>query len=170
MPSGPNIVHPSVGSPEAKLKIVCILPDGVECHDGVLTVLKRAANTRPAKIRLDFKYMSEYAPGELDDLVGTTCAAVQINGKFDFTLKLRKGMRDVRLVGTVPMNYTLHQLGEALQQVYESVHGDPGEAVYVLTPDAVMDDGSPDRGPPTTMAPREKVGFEVPKARDLGAD
>jgi hypothetical protein len=121
-----------VGSENAKVQVLAILPADSDCHSGVAKLLSDSATLRPDEIRVVFKAMGEFSNDELDKLVGRVCAAVVINGKTDFELPKDGKPRRVSLVGTEPTNYRLGDVGEALTQVYAEQYGPPSEPIYQI--------------------------------------
>lgn len=130
-----------VGSPDAKVQVLAILPADSDCHSGVAKLLSDVATARPEEFYVEFKALGEMDRGELDRLVGQVCAAIVVNDKTSFTLEKDGRTKQVSLIGTEPTNYRLGDVGEILAQVHAGIYGDPGEPIYHLQPSATCDTG-----------------------------
>jgi hypothetical protein len=120
-----------VGSPEAKVQVITILPEGSNCHAGVSKFLAETAAKHPERIRVEFVTMAEYGEKRLAEQIGTVCAAILINGASTFKVKCSSGKTHmVNLVGSEPMHYTSADVGEALTAVFVEQYGDPGAPIY----------------------------------------
>ena len=145
-----------VGSPQAELKIVAILPSGSDCHSDIVTFLTKTAEDRPEKVRVEFKNMESFSNEELTETVGSVCAAVMVNNKSEFEVTFENKPRHVSLVGTVPTHYTLGDLGLVITEQYKKLYGDPGEPIVEVPkgqePTCEIHDG---HGPQTQPADEE---------------
>jgi len=119
-----------VGSPQAKVQVLAIVPAGSDCHSGIIKFLSDTAAKQTEKIRVEFTTMEAYGQDKLSKEVGSVCAAVLINGKSQFTVTCDGKERTVSLVGTEPTHYSLSDVGEALTSVYVTEYGDPGQPIF----------------------------------------
>jgi hypothetical protein len=126
---GPLDAQP-VGSPDAKVKVVAVLPVGSDCHNGIVKFLSQTAMKRQDQIRVEFTSMDAYGSKNLEQKVGAMCAAVMINGSATFEVTCGGEKREISLVGTEPTHYSLADVGEALTSVFVTEYGDPGEPIY----------------------------------------
>ena len=137
--AGKDVEHPEhggakldiapLGSPAAKLKVLCVLPGDTECHSAVVKLFTGAVEKRKQEIRVDFKDMNDFSEDELASQVGEFCAAIVINGKTTFEVQKGGKTKRIHLVGTVPTHYSLDDVVGALTSEYAAVYGDPGEAL-----------------------------------------
>lgn len=119
-----------VGSPEAKVQVIAIMPEGSDCHSGVAKFLADTATKHLDKIRVEYTTMREYGEKKLENQVGSVCAAILINGKSSFGVTCEGKTRTVSLVGTEPTHYSMNDVGEALSHVFTQEYGDPGEPIF----------------------------------------
>ena len=129
---GQEIKIDPVGSPEAKVKVVAVMPAGSDCHSKIVKFLSETAQKHPDKIHVAFFSMQDYGKKKLEGKVGSICAAVMINGKAQFTVPYKGKLLKINLVGTEPTHFTLGDVGEALTYVYKGMYGDPGEPIYTV--------------------------------------
>ena len=115
-----------VGSPVAKLKVLCVLPGGADCHSAVIRLFTAAARKRPREIRVEFEDMHLLGEEEVTKQIGSYCAAIAINGKTSFEVHEGGKTRGISLVGTVPTHYSVADVVEALTHEYAALYGDPG--------------------------------------------
>lgn len=120
-----------VGSPDAKVKVLAILPAGSGCHSNIVRFLTETATQRTDQIRVDFTTMDSYGVQKLQQDVGSSCAAIRVNGKSDFELTRDGKPHKVSLVGTEPTHYSLRDVGEALTAAFVQEYGDPGVPIFV---------------------------------------
>jgi len=176
---GPAPAEP-VGSQDAKVKVVAILPTGSGCHNNIIRFLTETASRRQDEIRVDFTTMDAYGQQKLQKEVGSSCAAVMINGKTDFELTGCGEPHKVSLVGTEPTHYSLKDVGEALTSVFVQEYGDPGQPIYVAPAESSSCAGSASggggHGPGGAAAPGRKPGtvedsepLELPGFREIKA-
>lgn len=123
----------SVGSPDAKVKVLAIVPAGSDCHSGIVAFIRDVASKQPDRIRADFTTMEAYGTDNLTALVGQFCAAVLVNGTSEITILEDGKERRLSLVGTEPTHYTLADVGAALTAVYTTHYGAPEEPLYDAT-------------------------------------
>ncbi len=119
-----------VGSPDASVKILAIVPAGSDCHSGIIAFLKDVAGKQPDRIRAEFTTMEAYGNDNLTAVVGQVCAAVLINGSSEVTIQHDGKDRRLSLVGTEPTHYTLADVGAAITAVYTVHYGAPAEPLY----------------------------------------
>ena len=132
----PKLNIAPVGSEDAKVQVVAVLPGGSDCHSGVAKFLTDIATARPEEIRVEFVSIDEFSvtKPDLQRKIGQPCAAVVINEDVNFRFRVAGKERSVTLVGNEPANYKMADVGEALTQVYKARYGDPGEPLYKLEP------------------------------------
>ena len=121
-----------VGSPQAKVQVLAIVPQGSDCHSGIIKFLSDTAGNHPEKIRAEFTTMEQYGQDKLSAKVGSVCAAVLINGNSSFEVQCEGTKRTVSLVGTEPTHYTIADVGEALTAVFTTEYGAPEKPLYEL--------------------------------------
>ncbi len=121
-----------VGSPDAKVQVVAVLPSGSDCHSGVAKFLSDVATTHPDEFYIVYKSLEEFSQTELSNKVGQVCAAILINDAATFTLDKDGTPTSVTLVGNEPTNYKMSDVGDALTQVYTKEYGAPTEPLYQL--------------------------------------
>jgi hypothetical protein len=123
-----------IGSEDAKVQIVAVLPGGSDCHSGVAKLLSDVAMARPEEIRVEFISVDDFAKEqpELQVKIGQPCAAVVINEEVDFKFLVGGKIQAVHLVGNEPANYKMSNVGDAITQVYRKHYGAPGEPIYTL--------------------------------------
>jgi hypothetical protein len=166
-----------VGSPDAKVQVIAILPAGSDCHNGVAKFLGDAATKNPEKIRVEYTTMAEYGEKKLENQVGSVCAAVLINGKSAFEVTCEGKPRKITLVGTEPTHYSMADVGEALTSVFVAQYGDPDEPLFEPQPGAKCghagDEGKSCSGPsgpggaPGTPAATDTEPLELPGFREM---
>lgn len=165
-----------IGSPQAKVQVVAILPEGSDCHSGVAKILSDAATKRPDKIRVEFTTMREYGEKKLEHQVGSVCAALLINEKSSFQVTCEGKSRTISLVGTEPTHYSKADVGEALTAVYVEQYGDPGEPIVEAPAGAKCSHGDAGgkscSGPPAagaagTPAAVDDTPLELPGFREM---
>ncbi len=151
-----------VGSPDAKVRVMAVLPAGSDCHNSVVKFLTEIATKRQDKIRVEFASMETYGTGKLEQQIGTSCAAIMINGMATFEVESCGQKRTISLVGTEPTHYSLADVGEALTSVYMHVYGDPGEPLYTAPAGSRTCSGPGEHGGhgPVGMSP--KPGVKAP--------
>lgn len=121
-----------VGSPDAKVQVVAVLPAGSDCHSGVAKFLSDVATAHPDEFYIVYKGLEEFSQTELSNKVGQVCAAILINDTATFTLDKDGRPTSVTLVGNEPTNYKMSDVGDALTQVYTKEYGPPTEPLYEL--------------------------------------
>ena len=121
-----------VGSAQAKVQVLAILPEGSDCHSGIAKFLADTATKHPEQIRVEYSTIAEYGEKKLESQVGSVCAAILINGVASFEVTCAGKARKVSLVGTEPTHYSTADVGEALTSVFVQQYGDPGEPIFVL--------------------------------------
>jgi len=121
-----------VGSPDAKVQVVAVLPTGSDCHSGVAKFLSDVATLHPDQIRVEYKSLDEFSETELSSKVGQVCAAILINDTANFTLDKNGKSTAVSLVGNEPTNYKMSDVGDALTQVYTTQYGAPDAPLYQI--------------------------------------
>ncbi|MCS7223203.1 MAG: hypothetical protein NZ959_01400 [Armatimonadetes bacterium] len=83
---------PVTGPADAKVRIVAVVPMGVDCHRVTLQILHAIAKAEPKRVRLEAYDMN--SPDGMKNLQqrGVNCATVFINDRWEFTL-LRDGKK-----------------------------------------------------------------------------
>ena len=119
-----------IGSPDASVKVLAIVPAGSDCHSGIIAFLKDVATRQPDRIRAEFTTMEAYGSDNLTALIGQVCAAVLINGSSEVTIQHDGKDHRLSLVGTEPTHYTLADVGAAITAVYTAHYGAPEEPLY----------------------------------------
>lgn len=161
-----------VGSADAKVQVIAIMPEGSDCHSGVMKFLADTATKRPEKIRVEFTTMREYGEKSLKTQIGQVCAAILINGSTSFTVTHDGTSRQVTLVGTEPTHYTVADVGEALTSVFVQQYGDPGEPIYEVPAGTKCSGGGKDghggsAGKPSASKTTEIGPIELPGFREM---
>lgn len=155
-----------VGSPQAKVQVLAIVPAGSDCHSGIIKFLAETAEKQTDKIRVEFTTMEAYGQDKLSQKVGSVCAAVLINGQSQFTVTCEGKERSVSLVGTEPTHYSLVDVGEALTSVYVKEYGDPGKPIFEAPPGSTCGGvGSTCNGPEGTA--KSATGDGAPEPLEL---
>ena len=121
-----------VGSPDAKVQVVAVLPTGSDCHSGVAKFLSDVATLHPDQIRVVYRSLDEFSKTELATKVGQVCAAILINDTASFTLDKNGKPTAVSLVGNEPTNYKMSDVGDALTQAYTTQYGAPDAPLYQI--------------------------------------
>ncbi|MBT7301915.1 MAG: hypothetical protein HN849_20485 [Victivallales bacterium] len=123
-----------IGSEDAKVQIVAVLPGGSDCHSGVAKLLSDIATARPEEIHVKFVSVDDFSKEEpdLQVKIGQPCAAIVINEEVDFKFLVGGKIETVHLVGNEPANYKMSDVGDAITQVHRKHYGDPGEPIYTL--------------------------------------
>jgi hypothetical protein len=121
-----------VGSEDAKVQVVAVLPAGSDCHSGVAKFLSDTATAHPDEIHVSFVSMEEFSNDKLKNKIGQVCAAILINDKATFEIMKHGKLASVSLIGSEPTNYKMSDVGEALTQVYTKEYGAPAEPIYKL--------------------------------------
>ena len=125
---------PPVGSPDAKVKVRCIIPGTANCHQSLTQFLIRIARAAPGRFYIEFEDMDAYAEDELKSTIGVYCAAIVVNGETSFDFVLNGNHRVIKLIGTVPTHYTFEQVGEVMTYAYTEQYGPPEAPLYKLPP------------------------------------
>jgi len=130
----PPVDIPPIGSKDAKVQIVAVLPGGSDCHSGVAKLLSDIATARPEEIHVVFVSVDNFAKEQpaLQTKIGQPCAAIVINEEVDFKFLVEGEIQTVHLVGNEPANYKMADVGDAITQVHKKHYGDPGEPIYTL--------------------------------------
>ncbi len=110
------------GSPEAKVKIVAILPPS-ECQAPTLRVLDEIAKAEPKRVRVEIYGMQSPKGMQLLQQYGATCASVFINGKKDFTLTSGGQTRRVICEKSPGMSYQSTDLIEIVHMELKRLYG-----------------------------------------------
>jgi hypothetical protein len=121
-----------IGTPDAKVQIVAILPAGSDCHSGVAKFLSDVVTAHKDQMYVEFKAMEEYSQTELAKKIGQICAAVVINEKTGFTVDKGGKPTQVSLIGNEPTNYKMSDVGQAIRQEYVKAYGEPAAPLYQL--------------------------------------
>lgn len=143
-----------VGSPGAKVRVQCILPESTDCHEPIIKFLQDTAKRHPDHIRVEFKGMNEFTEEDLADKAGAYCAAVLVNDRPDHEITSGGKVRTVNLVGTIPTHYSLWDLGETIRHIYELEYGKTDEEIFEL----------PEGEEQKSVEVSEPLGVEVPRA------
>ncbi|MBN2452565.1 MAG: hypothetical protein JXR77_19430 [Lentisphaeria bacterium] len=130
--SGPLNLEP-VGSPQAKVRVLAVVPTGSGCHAGIIQFLTEMVSRHPDRLRAEFVSMSGYGNEKLRAKIGMECAAVLVNEEATFELDVDGEKRKVSLIGTEPTHYTLGDVGEVITAVYRGVYGEPESPLYQVT-------------------------------------
>jgi hypothetical protein len=110
------------GSPEAKVKIVAILPPS-ECQAPTLRVLDEIAKAEPKRVRVEIYGMQSPKGMQLLQQYGATCASVFINGKKEFTLTSGGQTRRVICEKSPGMSYQSTDLIEIVHMELKRLYG-----------------------------------------------
>lgn len=165
---GEKVSIEPVGSPNAKVKVLCVLPDGSGCHTAVVKLFTAAAQKHPREIRIDFSSMEEVGEEELTSRVGEYCAAVAINDKTSFEVQKDGKKRRINLIGTVPSHYSLSDVMDALTHEYVAVYGDPGEPLLGDEEVAACSDQPPEpESPNRAEEDEDEEEIELPLSGQL---
>ncbi|MBT3379501.1 MAG: hypothetical protein HN742_42720 [Lentisphaerae bacterium] len=158
-----------VGSPQAKVRIECVLPEGTDCHDPIIKFLQETAAKRPAEIRVEFKGMSDYDEADLTNKAGSFCAAVLVNDRPDHEIVSEGKRRVVNLVGTIPTHYSLWDLGETIRHIHEQAYGKAEDAIFEL-PEG--EERKPANVPETPVeeVPKKEFKLTLPGFKELTKD
>jgi hypothetical protein len=119
MPAGGGNVK---GSPEAKVKVVAILPPS-ECQVPTLRVLDEIAKAEPKRVRVEIYGMGSPKGMQLLQQYGATCASIFINGKKDFTLTSGGQTRRVICEKSPGMSYQSTDLIEIVHMELKRLYG-----------------------------------------------
>jgi hypothetical protein len=167
---GKQDVQP-VGSPEAKVKVLAILPVGSDCHSNIVKFLTETATKRQDQIRVEFTTMDAFGTKKLEQQVGASCAVVMINGTAAFEVVSKGEKRQISLVGTEPTHYSVADVGEALTSVFIKEYGDPGEPIYTAPAGGACggpaSGGHGHAGGPSALAPKAGTKAEPEEPLEL---
>ncbi|MEJ7613147.1 MAG: hypothetical protein SQA66_05855 [Candidatus Fervidibacter sacchari] len=119
MPTGVGNVK---GSPEAKVKVVAILPPS-ECQAPTLRILDEIAKAEPKRVRVEIYGMNSPKGAQLLQQYGATCASIFINGKKDFTLTSEGQTRRVICEKSPGMSYQSTDLIEIVHMELQRLYG-----------------------------------------------
>ncbi|MCK5802997.1 MAG: hypothetical protein KAI66_09205 [Lentisphaeria bacterium] len=139
-----------IGSPNARVSVLAVVPGGSDCHSGIIKFLCDTATANQDRIRVEFKTMEELGKDDLTNMTGSYCAAVIINDKTSFEVKAADcdTVRTVTLVGTEPTHYSLDDVGYSLTAVYTKEYGAPETPLFEAKgKDCGTCDGGGDRPP-----------------------
>ncbi|MFN4178676.1 MAG: hypothetical protein ACK4I8_00035 [Armatimonadota bacterium] len=110
------------GSPEAKVKIVAVLPPS-ECQAPTLRVLDEIAKAEPKRVRVEIYGMGSPKGQQVLQQYGATCASVFINGKTEFTLTSDGQTRRVICQKSPGMSYQSTDLIEIVHMELQRLYG-----------------------------------------------
>ncbi len=110
------------GSPEAKVKIVAVLPPS-ECQAPTLRILDEIAKAEPKRVRVEIYGMGSPKGMQILQQHGATCASVFINGKTEFTLTSGGQTRRVICQKSPGMSYQSTDLIEIVHMELKRLYG-----------------------------------------------
>ncbi len=110
------------GSPEAKVKIVAVLPPS-ECQAPTLRILDEIAKAEPKRVRVEIYGMGSPKGQQVMQQYGVTCASVFINGKTEFTLTSDGQTRRVICQKSPGMSYQSTDLIEIVHMELQRLYG-----------------------------------------------
>ena len=110
------------GSPEAKVKIVAVLPPA-ECQVPTLRILDEIARAEPKRVRVEIYGMGSPESMKILQQHNATCASVFINGRKDFTLTSGGQTRRVICEKSPGMSYQSTDLIEIVHMELKRLYG-----------------------------------------------
>lgn len=110
------------GAPEAKVKIVAILPPS-DCQAPTLRVFDEIAKAEPKRVRVEIYDMGSPKGIQILQQYGATCASIFINGKKDFTLTSGGQTRRVICEKSPGMSYQSTDLIEIVHMELKRLYG-----------------------------------------------
>jgi hypothetical protein len=110
------------GSPEAKVKVVAVLPPS-GCQMPTLRILDEIAKADPKRVRVEIYGMGSPKGQQILQQYGATCASVFINGKTEFTLTSNGQTRRVICQKSPGMSYQSTDLIEIVHMELKRLYG-----------------------------------------------
>ena len=110
------------GSPEAKVKVVAVLPPS-SCQFPTLRILDEIAKAEPKRVRVEIYGMGSPQGQKILQQYGATCASVFINGKTEFTLTSGGQTRHVICQKSPGMSYQSTDLIEIVHMELQRLYG-----------------------------------------------
>ncbi|MCS7187704.1 MAG: hypothetical protein N3B10_04805 [Armatimonadetes bacterium] len=111
------------GSPEAKVKVVAVLPPS-SCQVPTLRILDEIAKAEPKRVRVEIYGMGSPKGQQVLQQYGATCASVFINGKTEFTLTSEGQTRQVICQKSPGMSYQSTDLIEIVHMELKRLYGE----------------------------------------------
>lgn len=112
----------SLGSADAKVKIVAILPPS-SCQAPTIRILNEIAKAEPKRVRVEIYGMGSPKGSQILQQYGATCASVFINGKTEFTLTSNGETRRVICQKSPGMLYRSTDLIEIVHMELKRLYG-----------------------------------------------
>lgn len=115
-----------LGSPEAKVKVVAVVPLSVECHSATVQVLREIAKAEPKRVRVEVYDMGSPQGQEFLARHNAHCASVFVNGQCDFTIKVDGKEKEIhcqRQPNTPMSPYNSTDLIEVVHQELQRLNG-----------------------------------------------
>ncbi|MGQ9461499.1 MAG: hypothetical protein ACUVTP_05075 [Candidatus Fervidibacter sp.] len=112
----------SLGSADAKVKIVAILPPS-SCQAPTIRILDEIVKAEPKRVRVEIYGMDSPKGSQLLQQYGATCASVFINGKTEFTLTSNGETRHVICQKSPGMSYQSTDLIEIVHMELKRLYG-----------------------------------------------
>lgn len=84
-----------LGPPDAKVKVIAVVPLGIDCHLQTIRILREIAKVEPKRVRVEIYDMSSPQGQRTLSRYGQHCASVFVNGKIDFTIKVNGKERNI---------------------------------------------------------------------------
>ncbi len=110
------------GSPEAKVKVVAVLPPS-SCQFPTLRILDEIAKAEPKRVRVEIYGMGSPKGTQIMQKYGATCASVFINDKTEFTLTSGGQVRHVVCQKSPGMSYQSTDLIEIVHMELKRLYG-----------------------------------------------
>ncbi|MDW8028754.1 MAG: hypothetical protein RMK94_10240 [Armatimonadota bacterium] len=120
--SKPTFGESVKGSPDAKVKVIAVLPPS-GCQVPTLRVLDEIAKADPKRVRVEIYGMGSPKGQEILQQYGATCASVFINGKTEFTLTSNGKARQVVCQKSPGMSYQSTDLIEIVDMELKRLYG-----------------------------------------------
>ena len=113
----------AVGSQDAKVQVLALLPLRMSCQADRVTYLEQVARAVPISVRVRFMDIRTKEGWAEAQRHGLDCAGVIVNGRNTFELDMPGGKQTVTLTGTPGQGYTLAQLRAVLQKQLVEAYG-----------------------------------------------
>lgn len=146
-----HLAGTTAGAPDAKLKVLALVPLDTDCHTPSVTYLQTAARAHPDRFFVQFVNRRD-AHGEAElKRLKLSCASIVVNGMTRFALP---DGRNVKLEGGPNESFDLIDLHDVLQAQADHLYG-AGSVVMPST-----DEATRTAAPAATGQPRKGEPYE----------